>query len=159
MSEFGNKIKQAEDFIGNVYTNNKRGDTVRVIGGYRQGGYLWLECECCDCKEKLEKPIRHTNLEHGKFICPYCHPDNEFAYCNIGDSQPYRFNITQKNNTSGYVGVDYVKSQKKWRARLNYNKQCYDLGRFDTAEEAHEARERKRHELGLVDMNKFTKGE
>lgn len=55
--------------------------------------------------------------------------------------------------------IDYVKSQKKWRARLNYNKQCYDLGRFNTAEEAHEAREQKRHELGLVDMNKFTKGE
>lgn len=40
MGESNNVVKQAEDFIGNEYTNSKRGDTVKVIGGYRQGGYL-----------------------------------------------------------------------------------------------------------------------
>ena len=151
------KIRQVEEFIGNTYENSATGDVIEVVSGYRKGGYLWLECKCCDCGKRLEKPIRHTNLEHGKFVCPYCHPEREFAHLNIGDAQPYRFNISQKNNTSGYVGVDYVKKVKKWRARLNYNKICYDLGRFNTAEEAHEAREQKRKELGLVNMNRFTK--
>ena len=151
------KIRQVEDFIGNTYENSAVDDVVKVTDGYRKGGYLWLKCMCCNCGEQLEKPIRHTNLEHGKFICPYCHPEREFANLNIGDTQPYRFNITQKNNTSGYVGVDYVKKAKKWRARLDYNKHCYNLGLFNTAEEAHNAREQKRRELGLINMNRFTK--
>lgn len=150
-------IRQAEEFIGNTYINSKTSDEVEVLSGERQGGYLWLKCRCLKCGEKIDKPIRHTNLEHGKFVCPSCSPNREFAFCNIGDSQPYRFNITQKNNTSGYVGVDYVKKAKKWRARLDYNKHCYNLGLFNTAEEAHNAREQKRRELGLVNMNRFTK--
>lgn len=159
MTDFDNKsaARNADEFIGRIYTNNKTDDSVEVVGGYRYGGYLWLDCKCCKCGEQLEKSIRHTNIEHGKFVCPYCNPDREFAFCNIGDSQPYRFNINQKNNTSGYVGVDYVKKQKKWRARLNFNKQCYNLGLFDSPEEAHQAREQKRRELGLVNINKFTK--
>ena len=149
-------IHKAEDFIDNVFWDKREKSSVTVLSGKRYGGYLWLNCKCNDCGKDYENPIRYTNLKNGKFICHNCYPDREFAFCNVGDAQPYRFNIQQKNNTSGYVGVDYVKKQKKWRARLNYNKQCYDLGRFDTAEEAHLAREAKRKELGLVNMNKFT---
>ena len=151
-----NTIRQPNEFIGNIYTNNKTNDEVEVLSGTRYGGYLWLKCKCCKCEQEIDKPIRHTNLEHGKFICPNC-SSNKFASCNIGDSQPFRFNLTQKNNTSCYVGIDYVKMAKKWRARLNYNKMCYYLGLFNTAEEAYNAREQKRKELGLVNMNRFTK--
>lgn len=150
------ETRTADEFIGNIYAN-KFNEKVEVVGGSRKGGYLWLKCQCKDCGSVLDKPVRHTNLEHGKFVCPLCHPERHPSQWNIGDSQPYRFNITQKNNTSGYVGVDYVKKHKKWRARLNYNKKCYNIGLYDTPEEAHTAREKKRYELGLVNINKFTK--
>lgn len=148
-------IRKVDEFINNTYIN-KINESVIVVGGERYGGYLWLKCVCCQCNQPMDSPIRHTNLENGKFVCHHCHPDRELSFFNIENSQLFRFNIMQKNNTSGYVGVDYVKKQKKWRARLNYNKQCYDLGRFDTAEEAHQAREAKRKELGLININRFT---
>lgn len=153
----GLNLNQAENIINNVFYDKRKESSVTVISGQRYGGYLWLDCRCNECGKMYENPIRYTNLKNGKFICHNCHPDREFAFCNIGDSQPYRFNILQQNNTSGYVGVDYVKKEKKWRARLNYNKKCYNLGLFNTAEEAHYTREQKRQELGLVNMNKFTK--
>lgn len=149
-----NTTRKTEEFINKTYDNISSTDKVKVIDGNRYGGYLWLDCQCCSCGERFE--IRHSNLEGGKFVCPTCHPDRQFAFCKIGDSQPFRFNIIQQNNTSGFVGVDYVKKEKKWRARLNYNKHCYNIGLYNTPEEAHEARERKRRELGLININKFT---
>ena len=43
-----------------------------------------------------------------------------------------------KNNISGYKGIDF--NQNKWRARARRNKKQYDLGRFNTLEEAYQAR-------------------
>ena len=149
-----NTIRKMEEFLDKTYENKSCTDKVKVVDGERKDGYLWLNCKCCSCGTKIN--IRHTNLEGGKFVCPTCHPDRQFAFCNIGDSQPFRVNILQKNNTSGYVGVDYVKSLSKWRAVLNYNKKRYYLGLYDTPEEAHEAREQKRKELGLININRFT---
>jgi hypothetical protein len=45
-----------------------------------------------------------------------------------------------KNNTTGYRGVSFFKSNKKFRARINVNGKSKFLGHFDTAEEAHEVR-------------------
>jgi hypothetical protein len=48
------------------------------------------------------------------------------------------------NLTSIYTGVSYDKSQtrrKRWRARINVNKELITLGRFETELEAKEARD------------------
>ena len=45
-----------------------------------------------------------------------------------------------KNNTSGYVGVDFHKASGKWRARIKAGETYHHLGLFDTAEEANEVR-------------------
>lgn len=45
-----------------------------------------------------------------------------------------------KNNTSGVIGVTWDKSRKKWKSSLNIDSKCYNLGRFDTLEEASQAR-------------------
>lgn len=46
-----------------------------------------------------------------------------------------------KSNTSGVIGVTWDKSRNKWKATLNVNHICYNLGRFNTLEEAKVARE------------------
>lgn len=42
-------------------------------------------------------------------------------------------------NSSGYRGVSWHKTAKKWEARASINKKQKYLGCFDTAEEAHQA--------------------
>jgi group I intron endonuclease len=49
----------------------------------------------------------------------------------------------QSNNTSGCVGVDWKKSKQQWRASIGLEvKSNYDLGYFDTFEEAVQARKK-----------------
>lgn len=45
----------------------------------------------------------------------------------------------QISNTSGYKGVDFHKSVKRWRARIRVNNRRIDLGYFRSPEEAYEA--------------------
>jgi len=44
-----------------------------------------------------------------------------------------------KYNTSGYRGVTWDKSKRKWQATITKNNKQYHLGRFNTPEEAHAA--------------------
>jgi hypothetical protein len=53
----------------------------------------------------------------------------------------------QKNNSSGFKGVNYYSKRNKWNARIKANKKYYHLGYFDTAEEAHLAYCKKAKEL------------
>lgn len=54
---------------------------------------------------------------------------------------------------SGVRGVYRV--GKKWRAQVNWNHQRYELGRFDTLEEADAAATEKRTELAAIDRLPF----
>jgi hypothetical protein len=44
-----------------------------------------------------------------------------------------------KGNTSGFKGVTWIKQGKKWQASIKLNGKSRHLGRFATAEEAHDA--------------------
>ena len=46
-----------------------------------------------------------------------------------------------KNNKSGYVGIYYYKSNKKWGANIRINKILKQIGSFKTKEEAIQARD------------------
>lgn len=50
-------------------------------------------------------------------------------------------------NTSGYRGVTYVKTYRKWRGSVMHNRAAVLVGFFDTAEEANEAVLAKRLDL------------
>ena len=53
-----------------------------------------------------------------------------------------------KTNTSGIKGVSWIKSKKRWRAKIGFDGKCYELGRgFKTKEEAAKAVAQKRQEL------------
>ena len=67
--------------------------------------------------------------------------DNRIINLREADNSQNGKNLSLKiNNTSGHSGVSWDKSNKKWRASIKVNyKQIY-LGRYDTIEEAIEAR-------------------
>lgn len=46
-----------------------------------------------------------------------------------------------KNNTSGYKGVDWSKHDKKWRARIMVNEKRIQIGLFNNKEDAKKARD------------------
>jgi hypothetical protein len=45
----------------------------------------------------------------------------------------------QRNNTSGFLGVGWSKTSKKWKAQITVDNQTKHLGHYNTPEEAHEA--------------------
>lgn len=52
-----------------------------------------------------------------------------------------------KNNTSGYTGVSYKKSSKKWVAQIEFKGVAYTLGYFKTKEEAANVRKKAEENL------------
>lgn len=55
----------------------------------------------------------------------------------------------KSTNTSGHVGVVWDKSRNKWKVSLGFNNKTYNIGRFDSLEEAINARREQEKELGI----------
>lgn len=77
-------------------------------------------------------------------------------WCNLRDGtksvnerNAYRY----RNNTSGRPGVSWSKQHKRWEAHVGHNGKKINLGLFDDLEEAAEAAERKRSELGFSPLH------
>lgn len=64
-------------------------------------------------------------------------------------SQNCRNMSISNSNNSGYIGVGYMKRDKKWRARVHYQNVEYHLGVFDSKEEANEVVLKKRKEFNF----------
>ena len=122
------------DFIGKHY-----GD-LTVIGGRRISEYLYLKCICV-CGNTTE--VRRTNLMSGKTINCGC-KSKGFKHLIIDDSQMFKFGNVQSNNTSGYVGIDYVKNIAKYRARLTIMRKTFYLGYFDSPQQANNERKKSK---------------
>ena len=61
------------------------------------------------------------------------------------------------NNTSGFKGVTFDKVKNKWRAEIGHNGKMINIGRYDTKEEANNARVQKAKELFGEYTNKCEK--
>ncbi len=48
--------------------------------------------------------------------------------------------VMNKNNKSGQIGVHWVKTSKKWRAKIVYNNKAFHLGLFENINDAIEVR-------------------
>lgn len=80
-----------------------------------------------------KEQIDHINgIKTDNRICNLRQANNSQNNLNIG---------IQKNNTSGYKCVAWIKHAKKWRASCWYNNKNKFLGYFSTAEQASEAYE------------------
>jgi hypothetical protein len=63
--------------------------------------------------------------------------DNRIANLRLADRYINTQNTgLQKNNTSGYRGVTWHKSQQKWRARISIQGKMNELGYFHSKEDA-----------------------
>jgi hypothetical protein len=63
--------------------------------------------------------------------------NNRFANLRVVTRSENMQNVGKyKCNTSGYKGVSYQKCRKKWRAQIEINNVCKEIGRFATPEEA-----------------------
>lgn len=56
-------------------------------------------------------------------------------------------NIVYTHNTSGYRGVSWHRALQKWTARINFRGKTYNLGYYDSAEEASAAYQRAKKDL------------
>lgn len=94
------------------------------------------------CREDMHRTI--MNLPYGDKRHVDHINGNKFdnRRCNLRVCEPVENWWNQKrrsDNTSGYKGVSWSKSRKKWNARIKRRGVRFDLGYFDSAEEAHAA--------------------
>ena len=99
-------------------------------GSVMSGCRVLYKC-VCSCG-RITYADRWAMESHHKTRCEYC--------AGVADREPITADIRaiQKNNTSGYKGVDF--NRGKWRARIYYNNKAILLGSFSTKEEAIAAR-------------------
>lgn len=75
--------------------------------------------------------INHNGLDNRKSNLRICTSGQNTCNC-----------LTSKNNKSGHKGVYWSKERKKWCAQISINNKTKGLGRYDTIEEAIEARKK-----------------
>lgn len=67
--------------------------------------------------------------------------DNRIKNLRVVSNNENHKNMKQyKNNSSGYVGVYWIKSAKRWRARINVDGNYINLGNFASFSDAVDAR-------------------
>lgn len=78
--------------------------------------------------------------------------DNRFCNIKLTTNQENQHSLIdpQKNNTSGYRGVSWIKASKTWVSIIKVNGKKKYLGAFLTAELAHEAYLKAKKELHKI---------
>lgn len=75
--------------------------------------------------------------------------NNSIINLRVADKSINSQNIKEahRHSTSGLLGAHRVNGSSKWKARIVLNGKLIQLGRFDTAEEAHQAYLAKKREI------------
>jgi hypothetical protein len=130
----------SNDYAWRIHNSREAGNEAGAIGGYEGQ----KRCIISINKEKFMRYRIVWAIHHGD--CPFRidHKDRNSLNDRIenlrpaSQSQNNANSAIRSNNTSGYKGVRWDKTLKRWRAYLHFNgNQCY-LGSFESAEEAHE---------------------
>ena len=144
----GKKFNNIFEDMGNYYLMyDKQGNSCFVDkddyekisngywGKYQNSNYF---CSCINGKKHwLHRYI--MNADKGEYVD---HINNNFddyrknnlRLCNNAENNRNRG--LQKNNTSGYAGVSWVKREQKWRARIKVDGKEVHLGYFDNKNDA-----------------------
>lgn len=94
----------------------------------------------------IDRKDNDRNYSCGK--CEECINNDWPMNCRWSDrtTQKYNQRLSSKNK-SGYRGVSYSKTSKRWRASIKKNYEVYNLGLFETKEAAAKAYDNKAIEL------------
>ena len=103
------------------------------------GGYIYISVDSVIlAAHRLAWLYVHGELPDREIDHANCDPsDNRLENLRLADRSQNNCNRRiQKNNTSGFKGVDWAKSKRKWRAVVKKNNRCHHLGYYSTAAEA-----------------------
>lgn len=143
-----NKIVEHEDYAEIIIYNKKCEeisrtlidledvDKVKNYKWYTNKGYVlndsigWIHRFIMDCPDNMViDHINHNRLDNRKSNLRICTQHQNSMNQGI-----------RNDNTSGITGVHFDKSRDKWAAQIMYNGRQINLGRFNTKEEAIQAR-------------------
>ena len=113
-----------------------------VAGSLNDSGYILIRCGKRYRAHRLawlyvygnwpDKLIDHINGDR---------KDNRITNLRVvSDTENAINKCRQSNNTSGYTGVHWDRRRKKWSAHIKINKKKKTIGRFDSLQEAIDAR-------------------
>lgn len=151
-----NNIKKLE----NEYIGREIGElTVISILGWKnystsKNRIMFARCQC-RCGKVVDMPLtrlvsgqaktcghdRAKNLSTGLDVCKKMHVDGTFLGAINGQRQ------INKNNTSGYKGISYMRDSGKYRAYINFKYKQYHLGCYDDINQAIAARKAAEKEI------------
>ena len=130
---------------------------VKLLGKTKAGGCIW-KCKC-DCG-KITK-VTLNNLKSGNTISCGCYmkevnknsmKNHTKAYISTNFIEGTNLDAIKKteplkNSTTGIRGVSYDYKREKYIAQIEFQGKHYNLGRFDTKEEAQKAYEEAKEKL------------
>ena len=147
-----NKEAEYRKYIGNTYGQLKVVDyvgTKEQKAGKRRAFLPFMKCKCLKCGNFVEIPL--TRLKQGGA--------KQCKKCNVISSLPIGIEYTKaasidgtqvycidgrkkinKNSTTKYNGVSYMKGSHKYRAYINFKRKQYHLGSYEKIEDAVSAR-------------------
>jgi len=114
----------------------------------RMGGSVVWRCQC-DCGRQTE--ASYNSLTHGNTrSCGCLNRENEslstsLRYIDGTCVELLERKRLRKNNTSGYTGV--VSYRGRWRAQITFKRKTYNLGTYETIEDAAAARQQAEKDL------------
>lgn len=120
---------------------------MKVKNRFYASGYLKVE------KNKYTHPLLHRFIMKAEKNQQVDHIDGNCLNCTrenlrfVTDSQNQQNRGKHKDNTSGYKGVDWMKSRSAWRARICCNRKNIHIGLFDNPVDAAKAYDKKAIEL------------
>lgn len=131
---------RAGDIAGTLQITKNRGYQYRQICIGKNGNevvtlehrliFLWSHGH-------LPKQVDHVNMDK---------IDNRIENLRPANASTNQMNVNVRSFTkSGLKGVHWDESRKKWMARIKINGKHVFLGRFDTSDQAYEARKAAQH--------------
>lgn len=124
--------------------NSRVPKTLEAGTQYKSSGYLYVKVHGrLYLVHRIVMLMCYGFYGEGLEVDHINHIRNDNRLCNlrfVTRSENNRNKSVSSKSTTGVTGVDFLKAEKKYRARIRVNQEAIHLGVFDTLEEAAAAR-------------------